>query len=101
MAGLKKHLCLVLEYASGSALYQKLAQEGTFTECDAPKYVPWVAETLRYLHGESLMHRDIKPKNTFLDSNWKAKLAGSRHTAHAPSNDRSSLCGTLDLVPTA
>ncbi|KAF6771544.1 hypothetical protein AHF37_09624 [Paragonimus kellicotti] len=33
-----------------------------------------VAEGMRYLHGQGLVHRDIKPRNVLLDFNDRAKL---------------------------
>lgn len=52
-----------------------------------------------YLHGKNIMHRDIKPENILVGLHGELKLADFGYSVHAPSNFRSTLCGTLDYLP--
>ncbi|KAI1176175.1 serine/threonine-protein kinase [Nemania sp. FL0916] len=90
---------LILEYAAGGELYRVLQKEGRFSERRAAKYIAQVTLSLIYLHGKNVMHRDMKPENILLGLHDELKLADFGYSVHAPSNFRSTLCGTLDYLP--
>jgi serine/threonine-protein kinase len=52
-----------LEYVDGSTVLELLDADHRFSEEDALRVVLAVAETLRYLHDEGVVHRDVKPGN--------------------------------------
>lgn len=79
-----------------------------------------MADALSYLHKKHVIHRDIKPENLLIGLNGELKIGdfgwsvvrpagrmgircrrGPKLTVwqHAPSNRRSTLCGTLDYLP--
>lgn len=71
------HVVLVLEYAQGGELYDKLVEEDTYSEKTALDIISTLIDTLEYLHSNGVAHRDIKPENIlFMDkSNESLKLS--------------------------
>lgn len=57
---------VVMEYLKGQTLYERLMDEQRLRLPIALDIVLQVAEALRYMHGENLVHRDVKPENIFL-----------------------------------
>ncbi|EAS04915.1 plant dual-specificity MAP kinase kinase family domain protein (macronuclear) [Tetrahymena thermophila SB210] len=95
-----KKIYLILEYASGGELYKELKSQPLrrFDEVTAAKYIKQVASALKYLHSKHVIHRDIKPEN-LLNCDGTIKISDFGWSAHAPSNKRNTLCGTLDYLP--
>jgi serine/threonine protein kinase len=65
---------LVLEYVNGPSLEKRLQEEGPMPPADALAVILQVAEGLRFLHDNQVLHRDIKPGNIYLDADGQAKL---------------------------
>mmetsp|Transcript_78375 Transcript_78375/g.229747 ORF Transcript_78375/g.229747 Transcript_78375/m.229747 type:complete len:402 (+) Transcript_78375:53-1258(+) len=92
---------LVLEFASGGTLWQRLSRVGSFEPQLAARYFAETCDALCYLHGlpEKVVHRDIKPENILLDGEDHVKLADFGW-AHAMQNDKlRTFCGTLEYLP--
>lgn len=58
-----------------------------------------MTDALIYLHSKHIIHRDIKPENLLLSSTGDLKIGDFGWSVHAPSNRRTTLCGTLDYLP--
>src|SRR5215472_6834694 len=66
---------LVMEYAPGGTLRQRHPR-GTRVAVDiVVSYVKQIAEALRYIHEQKLIHRDVKPENMLLGRNNEVLLA--------------------------
>ena len=61
-------LCLLFPYVAGGELFDRILDEGTFTEKDAARIIRQVAEALHFLHGRGIVHRDLKPENILFAS---------------------------------
>mmetsp|Transcript_71483 Transcript_71483/g.143911 ORF Transcript_71483/g.143911 Transcript_71483/m.143911 type:complete len:258 (-) Transcript_71483:10-783(-) len=70
------HLLLVMERAHGGELFDRIVQEGQFTEKGAATVCKGVLCGLSYLHKHGVMHRDIKPENLLLvhPTGWDVKI---------------------------
>eukprot|EP00331_Platyophrya_macrostoma_P008449 CAMPEP_0176431400 /NCGR_PEP_ID=MMETSP0127-20121128/14795_1 /TAXON_ID=938130 /ORGANISM="Platyophrya macrostoma, Strain WH" /LENGTH=538 /DNA_ID=CAMNT_0017813411 /DNA_START=70 /DNA_END=1686 /DNA_ORIENTATION=- len=97
-----EHIYLVIEYASGGQLWQKLhTMEGKrFPEKMVAQYIKDLATVLEFLHGRGIIHRDIKPENILLDKSGRVKLADFGWSNFLkPDVVRTTFCGTLDYLP--
>uniref|UniRef100_A0ACD5TE48 Uncharacterized protein n=1 Tax=Avena sativa TaxID=4498 RepID=A0ACD5TE48_AVESA len=66
---------LFLEFAPGGSLADEVAKAGRLEERRVRGYAADVAAGLAYLHGESIVHGDIKARNVVLVADGRAKLA--------------------------
>jgi len=69
------HLNMILEYVEGGSLSQVLSSYGFFPESLAAIYLEQVLIGLRYLHSQSVIHRDIKGGNLLITKNGRVKVA--------------------------
>ena len=95
----EKRIFLMLEFAGKGELYKQLTKFGSFSERRSAVYVDQMADALSYLHSKHVIHRDIKPENLLLGINGELKIGDFGWSVHAPSNRRTTLCGTLDYLP--
>lgn len=70
----KKHILLVMEYASGGDLLHFVRNVGKLPEYDTKHIFRQVLYGLAHCHWRSVMHRDIKLDNILLDSKSNIKI---------------------------
>lgn len=68
-------LYFVLEYVEHGSLAGLLKKYGVFPEHLIASYTEQILQGLRYLHGEGIIHRDIKGDNILITKDGKVKLA--------------------------
>jgi serine/threonine protein kinase len=67
----ERHLVLVLEYAKGGELYERIEADDDFGERQSIYITQRLLEAVAYLHDHRVAHWDIKPENVlFLDTNF-------------------------------
>ncbi|KAK4042550.1 kinase-like domain-containing protein [Parachaetomium inaequale] len=54
---------IVTELATGGELFDRICQQGKFTEKDASQTIKQVLGAVDYLHQNNVVHRDLKPEN--------------------------------------
>ena len=65
---------IVMEYLEGETLASKLNREKTIPENEAVKMLTPIMETLKVVHAEGIIHRDISPDNIFITKDGEVKL---------------------------
>jgi len=93
-----RNVYLILEYAARGTLYDELKAAGTLTEQRAAEIVGQLARALQYCHSKDVIHRDLKPENILLSLDGQVKISDFGWAVHAPSQRRSTFCGTLDYL---
>ena len=68
------YYCMVMEYAEGETLKEKIQKEGAIEEERALKIFRQMLEGVGYAHEKGIIHRDIKPSNIIIDSRDRVKI---------------------------
>ncbi|KAH9960336.1 kinase-like domain-containing protein, partial [Lactifluus volemus] len=79
-----------------SNVYRQLTKHGSFSERRSAVYIDQMADALS---SKDVILRAIKPENLLLGINSELKIGDFGRSVHAPSNCRTTLCGTLDYFP--
>jgi serine/threonine protein kinase len=92
---------MILDYVPGGELFQRLREEGVFSESRTQLYAAEILLSLGYLHRMGLVYRDLKPENILVDADGhiritdfglvKPKMESSKSTT-------STFCGTPEYV---
>ncbi|XP_023007503.1 serine/threonine-protein kinase SRK2E-like isoform X1 [Cucurbita maxima] len=61
------HLAIVMEYASGGELFERICNAGRFSEDEARFFFQQLISGVSYCHAMQVCHRDLKLENTLLD----------------------------------
>lgn len=54
---------IVTQLATGGELFDRICEQGRFTEKDASQTIKQVLSAVDYLHENNVVHRDLKPEN--------------------------------------
>eukprot|EP00927_Polykrikos_kofoidii_P072957 TRINITY_DN69036_c0_g1_i1.p1 TRINITY_DN69036_c0_g1~~TRINITY_DN69036_c0_g1_i1.p1 ORF type:complete len:433 (+),score=56.26 TRINITY_DN69036_c0_g1_i1:26-1324(+) len=69
------HVLLLIEFMSCGSLWDLIFKKKTPLEFRAKVHTAWqIAEGLTYLHGRSVLHRDLKTANVLLDDQLRCKI---------------------------
>lgn len=97
----KTKIYVVLEYAKGGELFNKVAK-GRLKEDIARKYFQQLITAVDFCHSRGVYHRDLKPENLLLDENGNLKVSDFGLSALAESRRQDGLlhttCGTPAYV---
>jgi serine/threonine protein kinase len=66
---------IVLEYASGGSLADRLRISGALPPAEAVRIVAQLADALAHLHARGIVHRDVKPSNVLFTARGELRLA--------------------------
>jgi len=59
----KKEVILIMEYAEGGELLERVEKKGSLSELDARDIFRQIANAISYCHNRGLIHRDLKLEN--------------------------------------
>jgi serine/threonine-protein kinase SRK2 len=62
------HLGIVLQYAAGGELFDRVKRAVHFAEDEARYFFQQLIAGVRYCHRKNVTHRDLKLENTLLDA---------------------------------
>ncbi|KAI3884879.1 hypothetical protein MKW92_001248 [Papaver armeniacum] len=68
------HLGIVMEYASGGELFERICNAGRFSEDEARFFFQQLVSGVSYCHSMQICHRDLKLENTLLDGSIAPRL---------------------------
>uniref|UniRef100_A0A7N0TJ31 non-specific serine/threonine protein kinase n=1 Tax=Kalanchoe fedtschenkoi TaxID=63787 RepID=A0A7N0TJ31_KALFE len=68
------HLAIVMEYAAGGELFEKICNAGRFAEEEARFFFQQLISGVSYCHSMQICHRDLKLENTLLDGSAAPQL---------------------------
>lgn len=68
------HLAIVMEYAAGGELFEKICSAGRFSEDEARFFFQQLISGVSYCHSVEICHRDLKLENTLLDGSPTPRL---------------------------
>ena len=61
--------CIAMEYIDGTDLDRLVTQKRRLPEADALRYIQQIGQALSVVHGQGLLHRDVKPNNIMVRRN--------------------------------
>lgn len=93
--------CIVMEYVDGETLTERIGRFGSLPVEEAVFIFQAVTEALHYIHGQGILHRDIKSNNIKISSTGEVKLLdfGIAKSGDTPSMTRTGdVIGTLEYL---
>ncbi|XAR62139.1 Non-specific serine/threonine protein kinase [Bertholletia excelsa] len=68
------HLGIVMEYAAGGELFERICNSGRFSENEARFFFQQLISGVSYCHSMQICHRDLKLENTLLDGSTAPRV---------------------------
>ncbi|XP_030550262.1 serine/threonine-protein kinase SRK2G [Rhodamnia argentea] len=68
------HLAIVMEYAAGGEVFDRICSAGRFSEDEARYFFQQLISGVNYCHHMQICHRDLKLENTLLDGSPAPRL---------------------------
>lgn len=68
------HLGIVMEYAAGGELFDRICTAGRFSEDEARYFFQQLISGVSFCHSMQICHRDLKLENTLLDGSAAPRL---------------------------
>ncbi|KAG0249484.1 hypothetical protein DFQ27_009974, partial [Actinomortierella ambigua] len=70
----ENQLVIIMEYAEGGSLKEVIDKGGKLSWLDKSRIADEIARGLEYMHGQQVLHRDLKSANVLLTRHLKVKL---------------------------
>lgn len=95
-----ENVYMTLELCPSGSLMDILRRRKRFTEPEARFFMVQVIGACNYMHGQSVIHRDLKLGNLFLDSHMNIKVGdfGLAALIESPGERKKTICGTPNYI---
>jgi len=96
-----KDTYIVMELLSGGELFNRIVENGSFTEAEAASLFAQILLSMEYLHSLNIVHRDVKPENILYltEGANQIKLIDFGYAGMwSEEKPLTGLCGTPDYV---
>jgi len=90
---------LMLEYAPGGDLLDKINTSGPFSEDQSKEYIKPIIRAVSYIHKVRVTHRDLKPENILFGMDGRLKIADFGLAISSQSRREPELAGTYGYIP--
>ncbi|ETO00149.1 calcium/calmodulin-dependent protein kinase IV, partial [Reticulomyxa filosa] len=105
----KSKMCLIVDLLEGGELFDRIVEQGYFTEKSTAQCFGQLVVALDYLHQKKIVHRDLKPenllfskkcknKNVYAPEEWNIKLIDFGLAGSCKDNPLKTACGTPNYV---
>lgn len=91
---------IVLELCTNKSMMELLKARKRLTEPEARYYLAQMLSALKHMHGQRIIHRDLKLGNIFLNSNLEVKIGdfGLATQLTYDSERKKTICGTPNYI---
>ena len=67
----QENIYIITEFIKGDELFEKIKEEGKFSEEDSALIIKSVLQAISYCHSRGVIHRDLKPENILIPKGKK------------------------------
>jgi polo-like kinase 1 len=91
---------ILLELCHNQSLNEMIKRRKRLTEPEAAYFMKQVLDATRYMHGENVIHRDLKLGNLFIDKDMCIKVGdlGLATKVEGKDEKRKTICGTPNYI---
>ena len=92
---------LVMELERGGELFDRIIENGSYSEKDAAEIVKQILSAVAYMHSKGVVHRDLKVENILYHtkgSDSKIMISDFGLSAMQDTDNMRSACGTLGYI---
>jgi polo-like kinase 1 len=91
---------ILLELCTNQSMNEMIKRRKRVTEPEAAYFMTQLLEATRYMHDNSVIHRDLKLGNLFLDKNMVVKVGDLGLATRVEDRDekRKTICGTPNYI---
>ena len=95
----KNYVYIVLELCQKRSMAELMKRRKSITEPEVRYYLKQVLSAVQYLHENSIIHRDLKLGNFFINNEMKVKIGDFGLATRIESGERKkTLCGTPNYI---
>lgn len=94
----EKYLYVVTEYCAGGDLFQKIIDQGKFSEDEAVTVMEELLRAINHCHHLGIIHRDLKPENILYTTKRTLKLIDFGISVKSNSTANEKLAGTAQYI---